>query len=219
MGKNMKLELVNKTYEILKNEGMGNIKIRRIASEVGCTSTVIYKHFDDLDHLLALASVRSLKDYIVDYLLIASERVGTIDIHTCLWRSFAEYAFEDIEMFEMLFIGKFKSRLEELIVEYFELFRDEFADMEAMEAVILFNNDVFEREFILLRRDANNGYLDFNDVGILTKTVVYTFFGFLSEYKHKSNDTATREAGVEEFMTTLNAIMSRYRRDYVDNGE
>lgn len=218
MARNLKIDLINKTYEILKNEGIQNIKIRRIASEIGCTSTVIYKHFDDLDHLLALASIRSLKEYIVDYMLIASERVGTIDIHACLWRRFAEYAFEDIEMFELLFIGKYKEHLEELIFEYFALFRDEFSNIDAYEAVILFSNDIFEREFILVRRDANNGFIPFNNIRLITDTLVYTFYGILLEYKHKPKDAETKQEGVDKFMSIYNSLLRSYRSDYVNNG-
>lgn len=66
-----KNELVLKTYELLKTTGPYNIKIRTIATACNCTSTVIYRHFDDLDHLIRFASVRFLENYIVEIQRIA----------------------------------------------------------------------------------------------------------------------------------------------------
>ena len=56
---------------ILEQEGPEGINIRRIAKEAGCTSAVLYKHFDNLDHLLVLASVKFLEPYISDFIVIS----------------------------------------------------------------------------------------------------------------------------------------------------
>ena len=56
---------------ILEQEGPEGINIRRIAKEAGCTSAVLYKHFDNLNHLLVLASVKFLEPYISDFIVIS----------------------------------------------------------------------------------------------------------------------------------------------------
>ena len=63
MAENKKKELIQKTYEILKDVGPEDTKIRTIASKANCTSTVIYRHFNDLDHLLLFASISSWRIY------------------------------------------------------------------------------------------------------------------------------------------------------------
>ena len=40
-----KRTFIEKAYDILINEGPEGIKIRRLAKELNCTSTVIYRHF------------------------------------------------------------------------------------------------------------------------------------------------------------------------------
>ena len=75
-----KNELVLKTYELLKTTGPYNIKIRTIATACNCTSTVIYRHFDDLDHLIRFASVRFLENYIVEIQRITNEKTDALEM-------------------------------------------------------------------------------------------------------------------------------------------
>ena len=58
-----KQKFIKVTSEILQEEGREGVNIRRVASEAGCTSAVLYKHFDNLEHLIMLASIQFLEPY------------------------------------------------------------------------------------------------------------------------------------------------------------
>lgn len=208
----MKKELVQVTYDILKSEGIENIKIRKIAAEAGCTSTVIYKHFEDLDHLLTFASVRFLKDYLNCFeRIIVDPSVDILTKNIELWGYFAEYAFRDLEIFELLFWGSYKENLGDMIFEYYQLFRDEMMDFDGLSASVLFNDDLREREFIMQRRAAAEGCLPSQDIAMLSDLVSNLFHGTLLEYKDKYKEPGMPEEGAAKFMNMLTSLMDHYR--------
>lgn len=92
-----KRTFIEKAYEILVNEGPEGIKIRRLAKELNCTSTVIYRYFDNLEHLTALASIRLLRDYISDFRsLVGNPQIlsDPYGLNVKMWECLAGYAFE-----------------------------------------------------------------------------------------------------------------------------
>jgi len=210
----MKKELVQSAFNILKSEGIESLKIRRIAEDVGCTSTVIYKHFEDLEHLIAFAAIRILKDYIRDFQEIMNNdaQLNMLDMYLKTWERFAHYAFEDIHIFELLFWGKYKKKLGELIFDYFHLFKDEveMKNFDGWSASIMFNNDLRARDCIILRRVAATGYLPFCEVSTLSNLFVSLFRGMLLEYKDNYREPGMAQEGAETFLSTLNAVMSKY---------
>ena len=97
MASNKKNELIVKTYEMLKTTSPSDIKIRNIASACNCTTPVIYKYFDDLDHLVRFAAIRFLENYIIDLQESANSNSSPLDMLISMWDSFAKYAFENVD--------------------------------------------------------------------------------------------------------------------------
>lgn len=208
----MKKELVQATYDIIKLEGVEGVKIRRVAQAVGCTSTVIYKHFDDVDHLIAFASLKFLDSYIRDFRRIWN--VSTNDILSMnleLWECFAEYAFHDIEIFEPLFWGKYKDVLGDMLFEHYELDKKEMEGFDGLMVTVLFNEDLRDREYIVERRAAALGFLSLKDIDLLSDLVNCLFHGMLLEYKDIYKEPGMAEEGKEKFMTILTSIVNKYR--------
>ena len=50
-----KVKYVQITSEILEEEGVEGVTIRKVAQRANCTSAVLYKHFDNKEHLIMLA--------------------------------------------------------------------------------------------------------------------------------------------------------------------
>ena len=91
---NRKREYIQITSHILETEGPEGIKIRRIAEAAGCTSAVLYKHFQNLDHLVMLASVKFLEPYITKFREVTRRKdISSVQMDLILWRFFIREAF------------------------------------------------------------------------------------------------------------------------------
>lgn len=206
-----KNELILKTYELLKTTGPYDIKIRNITTACNCTSTVIYRHFDDLDHLIRFASVRFLEKYIVEIQRITNEKTDALEMLETLWEVFAKYAFENIEVFNELFWGKYKENLGDTIFEYYQMFPNEWKDLDGLFTSVFFNNDILERNHMMVHRAAMTGYFSLNDSRMLSDMECSLFHGLMLEYQSKYRSSGTTEEGVAYFMKMLRSLHDHYK--------
>lgn len=211
MAANKKTELIMKTYEMLQTVSPSDIKIRNVAQACNCTTPVIYKYFENLDHLVRFASVRFLEDYIIDLEKSVNEKSDPLDMLISMWESFARYAFENVEVFELLFWGKYRERLGDTIFEYYQLFPDKLKNLDGLFTSVFFNNDLKERNYIIVHRCAVTGYFSHKEEKIFSDICCDLFHGLLMEYKECYRDLEKAEEGAERYMELLDSLITHYK--------
>ena len=82
-------DYVELASRIIKEEGVGAVSIRRMATELGCSSASMYRYFDNLDELLFYAQLDALNEYILDLSIREKEWKDIWDVHFGIWRSYA----------------------------------------------------------------------------------------------------------------------------------
>ncbi|MDO5411789.1 MAG: TetR/AcrR family transcriptional regulator [Lachnospiraceae bacterium] len=206
---------VEATYKILKEEGPEGIKIRRLAKELNCTSTVIYRYFDNLDHLIALASIRFFNEYIIDFRNMVSDPQILTDpygLNLRMWDCLAEHACKNIPIYENLFFGKYQHSLGEVIFEYYQLFLDDSKqDFDGYSVSILFNDDLFQRDFVLLRRAAALGTITIQEAASLSQIECHIFRGVLLKYIDDYKKPGIPQKAAAEFSKLIHELADRYR--------
>lgn len=210
-----KKQFVEKTFEILEKEGPEGVKIRRIAADMKCTSTVIYRYFEDLDYLVALASIRYFNEYIEDFKNMVSDPQLYTDpygLNLKMWESLAGHAFKHIPLYESLFFGKYKDSLGEVIFEYYQMFMDDSGkNFDGYSCSILFNDDIYQRDLVLLRRAATLGIITADDAESLSQIECHIFHGILLKYMPVHMEEDTPEKAKEEFMFLLKELYRKYK--------
>ena len=186
---------VDAAYEILRTEGLEGISIRKVAESVGSSSAALYKHFENLDDLVSLASIRFLTDYYRDTRLLAKVDLDPLQLNIQLWECLAYYAFKDVPIFEYMFFSDATEHMESTIFDYYHLFPEE---MEGMRSYIIANMSIvnlFDRDFTFLVRGVSAGLIDMDSACYLRDMDIYLFRGMLATY-HSSykNEKVRREA-------------------------
>lgn len=211
-----KKQFVMKTYEILKEEGTEGVKIRRIGKEMNCTSTVVYRYFDNVDHLIALASIRFLNDYINDFKnMVNDPRIFTdpYSLNLEMWECLADYAFQNIPIYENLFFGSCRDSLSEVMFEYYQLFLDEYRqDFDGYSTSILFTGDIFQRDYVLLRRAVAIGRLTDKEALTLSRVECHVFHGVLLKYMENYKEPGIPDKASAEFKELLHELAEKFRR-------
>lgn len=168
-----KIKYIQKTYELISSKGFENLTIRAIAKEVGCSYAVLYKHFENLDYLIMLASMRFLDGYHHEMVEIEKNESNYLLRDLKLWFAFNKQAFKNPPVFLHLFWENLSTMFEEAAVEYCQLFplerggNDEVFYGYLYSAV--FMGGIEHRDFILLRRAANEGSISLKDAVFLSK--------------------------------------------------
>lgn len=211
-----KRQFVEIAYNILKEEGPEGIKIRRLANEMDCTSTVIYRYFDNVEHLIALASVRFFKDYLFEWKDMVNDPQILTDpygLNLKMWDCLAGYAFKHIPIYENLFFGKYQQVLGDVIFEYYKLLPEDFKqDFDGYSSSILFVDDLFQRDFVLLRKAAALGTITTQDAEVLSQIECHVFHGILLKYRDRYKEPGIQERAAEEFHWLLYDLAEKYRR-------
>ena len=206
-----KRSYVQITARILESEGIKGVNIRRIAKEAGCTSAVLYKHFDNLDHLIMLASVHFLEPYIREFRRVAKRRdITSIQIDLYLWKFFIREAFMNKPYYEMMFFSSDKDMLEDYIYEYYSLFPQEEKDFDGLAASIIFSNNLTEREYIRLRRAAHEVMITLENAKLLSRLSTAVFNGVFIQYNFVENDRGALQMAADDCYQLILELFHRF---------
>ena len=178
-----KIRYIEITSEILQQEGIESVTIRKVAERAGCTSAVLYKHFENKEHLIMLASVRFLEPYIIEFIKLSSrEDLSSIQIDLLLWKCFIDEAFRNKPYYELMFFSDHRDMLEDCVYEYYQMFPEVQRRFDGFSASIIFSNNLQERELLRLRRAAHAGVLSLEDAALLSRLTVAVFNGIFTQY-------------------------------------
>lgn len=194
-----KQKFVEVTYELIKEKGLKDLRIRDIAERVGCTSPALYKHFETLDYLIMVASVKFLSDYMMELIELTESDRDSIEIDIAAWKAFNKYAFANPPIFLHLFWGDYSHLFEEAVLEYYQMFPAKPGEHRiAYFYSAAFNGSIREREFIWLRRAATEGFLNYDDAVYISKVNDYTVHCMLLEHKDDYTKPGVVDASIKE---------------------
>ena len=208
-----KHKFIKVTSEILQEEGREGVNIRRVASEAGCTSAVLYKHFDNLEHLIMLASIQFLEPYMrIMNEMSADTSLDPIQLNLKLWRSFLHEAFSKKEYYEQMFVSSERFKLKSCVEEYYKIFSEEVDNIDPISAHILTSNSVQERELIRLDTAAEQGLVTEENARVLSYLVEAVFAGRLTQY----DGTVPPDDAAEECYELILSLYRKYVNTKID---
>lgn len=184
-----KRKLISVANKMLQEVGFENVSARAIAKEAGCTATVIYKYFDNLNYLLTLASLSELEKYNKENMWVDRTIQNPILRNEMSWEVFLRHAFRNVPIYVNLFWGEGSMYFEEASIEYFQMFPDKWKNENAaIFYTSYFSSDIEERDYTILRLAANQGYLTMEDAHYLSQINAKITHASLLEHKKDYKD-------------------------------
>lgn len=175
-----KRKFITLAYQKLLEKTVDDVTVRELASEKGYSAPAIYKHFESLEYLMVLASVKFLEPYMNEYSDMLKEIEDPLEAYLRGWEIFNHYAFERPDIYFRLFWGQYNAVFTDAIVEYFELFPAAVSQKDL--AMTLFqNSDIHIRDYQTLHRVINHSPLTEEDVEYISQVVPIIAEGLLYE--------------------------------------
>lgn len=194
-----KKKFVEETYKMILEVGFEQIKVRDIAKRVGCTAAALYKHFENLNYLIVLASIKFLDRYQQELVYITVNEDDPIEVDIKAWYCFNKYAFAKPHVFLNLFWENDHMTFESAMEEYFELYPAEVVTKKAdMFYYATFEGELTERDFIWLRRGAVEGKLSFDDAKYISRVNCLVARGMLMEHLTDYKEPGVAEQAAQE---------------------
>lgn len=206
-----KIKYIRITSEILEEEGIEGVTIRKVAAKAGCTSAVLYKHFENKEHLIMLASVKFLEPYIIEFMKQTVRKdITSIQMDLLLWKTFIYEAFKNKPYYELMFFSEQKDMLEECVYEYYQMFPEVQRRFDGFAASIIFSNNLSEREFIRLRRAANAGLITLENASLLGRLSVAVFNGIFMQYTGGNMSETDIRLATQDCYNLIYALFERF---------
>ena len=101
--KRIMIYFIEATEKLLRSEGIGNLSIRKIATEAGYNSATIYNYFDNLEQLTMFGSVCYLREYVSHLEKELRPDMRAIDQYRTIYRCFNQHALRYPEIYHNLF--------------------------------------------------------------------------------------------------------------------
>lgn len=206
--------LVLATYRMLQEMDASKITVRSLAKEVGCSPAALYRHFENIEYLIVVASIRFFEKYMIEYGVLMDTEPNLLKQYVDGWKLFNRYAFERPDLYYRLIWGQYNESLADALTDYMELFPftasttspDYFYTM-------IFDNDIMERDFLILRRAVNQGLLSEENANYFSKSNPLLVKGMIEMCMHK--DLAERKRCEQDCNALLLKNMERIYRETV----
>lgn len=170
-GKETKRQLVDLVYNMLRERDASTITAREVAVAQGCSAAAIYRHFDSMEVLISVASVRFLHTYMEEYSVLMDSDQPFLEMYVEGWELFCSYAFERPDLYYRLFWGEENGNLADALQDYYELFPFEASEKSAAYFyTLMFNDDMVERDYLMLHRAVSKGLMEDGDARYFSQT-------------------------------------------------
>lgn len=165
------LYFIEATDNIIREEGISGVTIRKAADLAGYTSATLYNYFDDLSHLIFLATVTHLEPYYKALIKYTKWCTNSIERYMATTECFCKYAFEEPEVYDLLFFKHTDEKLERYTLQYYELFPEKkVIDTNSSLSRFFHINSIQTRSQIQLDECVTEGFMhqkpseDFNTI-------------------------------------------------------
>lgn len=196
-GNETKRRLIMSMYNKLKMQDASEITVRELAKENNCSPAALYRHFESLEYLIILGSIRFFTDYMAEYGQLMDSNNNLMELYIKGWKLFNKYAFERPDLYYRLFWGQYHEMFSDALEEYFELFPVTGSELyPAYFYTLLFTEDIRERDFLMLRRAVNYNMLSDDDAVYFSKSNTLIVKGMLEIYMGR--DLEDRRQGEQE---------------------
>lgn len=150
---------INACHELIREEGMDQLTIRKISEKAGYNSATLYNYFENLNQLVSLALLDNVKPYFYTVKTLSKMDLSTSHLFLLIWREYARYSFENPQIFTHVFESNQSTAVLQHIDTYFEYFPSEHFSWEEDVYKFVFGRDMKKRDEFLLQPAIESGVI------------------------------------------------------------
>jgi len=185
---------VDATSEIIEEEGIDKITIRKVADRAGYNSATLYNYFSEVSHLIFFAAMKFLKPYTDEVSAILERSGNPLEKYIEAWDCFCRHSFKTPEIFHAVFIMDLGDQPEKLLEHYYELYPNELIKIPEELKPILFERNVTKRGRSFLEIALKEGYISEENIDAINELTILIWQGMLTNILNNRRDYLPDEA-------------------------
>lgn len=180
--KRIMIYFIEATEKLIRQDGIENLSIRKIAAEAGYNSATIYNYFNDLDQLIMFGSICYLREYVSQLEKNLRPGMRAIDRYRVIYRCFNQQAMEYPEIYHNIFFGKYSDKLASVLhLYYHELFPDELENLGEETRNMLVGGSMAERDRATIEGMVQEGDIRADKAQMTLELIIALHQNFLYE--------------------------------------
>ena len=201
---------IEATVEIIEEEGIDQVTIRKVADRAGYNSATIYNYFAEVSHLIFFASMKLLKNYTDDVTGYMSRGQTSLEKYMLSWECFCKHYFLQPNIFHAVFIMDLGDQPQKLIERYYEIYPADLIHIPEELKPILLERSMSKRGKSILQLAAKDGQIEENRVDDINEITILIWQGMLTNILNNRLDYKLEEAEL---------ITVQYIRQIVDSAK
>ncbi|MCG3089572.1 TetR/AcrR family transcriptional regulator [Sporosarcina cyprini] len=185
---------IEATVEVIEEEGINQVTIRKVADRAGYNSATIYNYFDEISHLVFFASMKLLKGYVEDVALYINRGKTPLEKYLLAWECFCKHSFLQPDIFHAVFIMDLGDQPEKMLEDYYEMYPADLINIPEELQPILFERSMTKRGKSLLSLAAKEGQLEENRVDDINEMTILVWQGMLTNILNNRLDYSLEDA-------------------------
>lgn len=150
---------IDATAQIIEEEGIENVTIRKIADIAGYNSATIYNYFGELSHLIFFATMRFLKKYAETLPEYMARGKDPLERYLLLWECFCKFSYKEPQIYHAIFTSNLGGLPEELINDYYGIFPTDLINIPEDLKPMFLESNLSKRGRIALEKCIEAGYI------------------------------------------------------------
>lgn len=179
--KKVMTSFIEATEDLMKEDDIDKISIRKIAKRAGYNSATLYYYFEDLEHLILFASIRYLREYTSALAKNIKKDMTTIEKYRTVYETFNHYAFRSPVIFHNMFFGKYSPMLLEVIKEYYDIFPDDLKGHDELLRGLLTQGNMYSRDKQIVDQLVSEGTIEDKKSDITLKIIISVHESYVYE--------------------------------------
>lgn len=203
---------VEATANIIEEEGLGAVSIRKVASQAGYSSATMYLYFKDLDELITMSSISYLRDYLSELAADAHVMVTNESKFLHTWKLFCKYSFANAPIFLHLYFKEHNEPLGDTIKEYYSVFPNELDKISGAVLSMLLTGDLYERTINVLEPYAEElGYTP-DEATMINEITIGYYRTLLESFVSKEPTEENIAQATDRFIQSLHFVLATNKR-------
>lgn len=198
---------IEAAYQIIEEEGILGVTIRKVGQIAGYNSATIYNYFKNRSQLVSFAAVKYISDYVQAVSAYMDQSNDTLERFFLMWECFCLYSFKNPEIYYAIFTEDIGEKPENLFKVYYTIFSEELGDPSEELKSILLESDLAKRANRAIQPCVKAGYFKSREADEINQMIILMYHGMLSLIINNRVDRPV-EKSVQQIMSFIRMIVT-----------
>ncbi|MGF7186325.1 AcrR family transcriptional regulator [Desulfitispora alkaliphila] len=198
---------IDATAEVIENEGIEKVSIRKIADKAGYTSSTVYNYFQEFSHLLYFAAMRFTKEYIDELPNYMNRGTNTVEKWLYSWECFCKHSFEKPQIYSIIFIDNLGIVPEDMLKDYYKIYEKDLMGLPKNLQDIVLQHTFSKRSALYLQQAIKEGFITSEDVDFISETTLLIWTGMMATFKNNRRKISPEKATEQTLYYVRESLM------------